>query len=145
MNMGKLAVLISGLLFGAGVTISGMVNPMKVLNFMDISGQWDATLIIVMGAGLAVTLAGYRLVFRRMAPLFEPRFKLSVKKSIDLKLLVGATLFGLGWGISGFCPGPAVASVVFGRAESITFVVAMAAGMVATLQFLNRRRAQTSS
>ena len=145
MNMGKLAVLISGLLFGAGVTISGMVNPMKVLNFMDISGQWDATLIIVMGAGLAVTLAGYRLVFRRMAPSFEPRFKLSVKKSIDLKLLVGATLFGLGWGISGFCPGPAVASVVFGRAESITFVVAMAAGMVATLQFLNRRRAQTSS
>ena len=145
MNMGKLAVLISGLLFGTGVTISGMVNPMKVLNFMDISGQWDATLIIVMGAGLAVTLAGYRLVFRRMAPLFEPRFKLPVKKSIDLKLLVGATLFGLGWGISGFCPGPAVASVVFGRAESVTFVVAMAAGMVATLQFLNRWRAQTSS
>ena len=145
MNMGKLAVLISGLLFGTGVTISGMVNPMKVLNFMDISGQWDATLIIVMGAGLAVTLAGYRLVFRRMAPLFEPRFKLPVKKSIDLKLLVGATLFGLGWGISGFCPGPAVASMVFGRAESITFVVAMAAGMVATLQFLNRWRAQTSS
>lgn len=145
MNMGKLAVLISGLLFGTGITISGMVNPMKVLNFMDISGQWDATLIIVMGAGLAVTLAGYRLVFRRMAPLFEPRFKLPVKKSIDLKLLVGATLFGLGWGISGFCPGPAVASMVFGRAESITFVVAMAAGMVATLQFLNRWRAQTSS
>ena len=145
MNMGKLAVLISGLLFGTGITISGMVNPMKVLNFMDISGQWDATLIIVMGAGLAVTLAGYRLVFRRMAPLFEPRFKLPVKKSIDLKLLVGATLFGLGWGISGFCPGPAVASMVFGRAESITFVAAMAAGMVATLQFLNRWRAQTSS
>ena len=145
MSMGKLAVLISGLLFGAGVTISGMVNPMKVLNFMDISGQWDATLIIVMGAGLAVTLAGYRLVFRRKAPLFEPSFKLPVKKSIDTRLLAGATLFGLGWGISGVCPGPAVASMVFGRAESIIFVVAMAAGMVATLQFLNRWRAQTSS
>ena len=142
--MEKLFVLISGLLFGAGVTISGMVNPMKVLNFMDIFGHWDATLILVMGAALAVTLPGYQMVFKRKAPLFDPTFKVPVKKSIDAKLLAGAALFGLGWGISGFCPGPAVASVVFGRTESLTFVIAMAAGMIVTKQIQNRRRAQVA-
>ena len=142
--MEKLFVLISGLLFGAGVTISGMVNPMKVLNFMDIFGHWDATLILVMGAALAVTLPGYQMVFKRKAPLFDPTFKVPVKKSIDAKLLAGAALFGLGWGISGFCPGPAVASVVFGRTESITFVIAMAAGMIVTKQIQNRWQAQAA-
>ena len=136
--MGKFTVLISGLLFGAGVTISGMVNPMKVLNFMDIFGQWDATLIFVMGAGLVVTFLGYQIVFRRKTPLFATSFRLPTSQDIDAKLLGGAALFGLGWGISGFCPGPAVASVVFGRTESITFVIAMAAGMIVTKQIQNR-------
>jgi uncharacterized membrane protein YedE/YeeE len=136
--MGKLTVLVSGLLFGAGVTISGMVNPMKVLNFMDIFGQWDATLIFVMGAGLAVTLLGYQIVFKRKAPLFATAFRLPTNKDIDAKLLGGGALFGLGWGLSGFCPGPAVAGVVFGRTESITFVVAMAAGMIVTKQIQSR-------
>ena len=136
--MGKLTVFISGLLFGAGVTVSGMVNPMKVLNFMDVSGPWDASLIFVMGAGLIVTLIGYQLIFKRTAPLFEPTFKLPTLQAIDVKLLVGAALFGLGWGLSGFCPGPAVASLVFGRSESVLFVAAMAAGMVATMQIQKR-------
>jgi uncharacterized membrane protein YedE/YeeE len=138
--MGKLAILLSGLLFGAGVTISGMVNPMKVLNFLDISGPWDATLIFVMGAGLVVTLLGYQIIFRRSAPFFATSFRLPASQDIDAKLLGGAALFGLGWGISGFCPGPAVASVVFGRMESITFVIAMAAGMIITKQIQNRMR-----
>jgi uncharacterized membrane protein YedE/YeeE len=138
--MGKLAILLSGLLFGAGVTISGMVNPMKVLNFLDISGPWDATLIFVMGAGLVVTLLGYQVIFRRSAPLFATSFRLPTSQDIDAKLLCGAALFGLGWGISGFCPGPAVASIVFGRMESMTFVVAMAAGMIITKQIQNRLR-----
>ena len=136
--MGKLAILLSGLLFGAGVTISGMVNPMKVLNFLDIFGPWDATLIFVMGAGLVVTLPGYQIIFRRSAPLFATSFRLPTSQDIDVKLLGGAALFGLGWGISGFCPGPAFASVVFGRMESITFVIAMAAGMILTKQIQNR-------
>lgn len=136
--MEKLAILLSGLLFGAGVTISGMVNPMKVLNFLDISGPWDATLIFVMGAGLVVTLLGYQVIFRRSAPLFATSFRLPTSQDIDAKLLGGAALFGLGWGISGFCPGPAVASVAFGRMESITFVIAMAAGMIITKQIQNR-------
>jgi uncharacterized protein len=138
--MGKLAILLSGLLFGAGVTISGMVNPMKVLNFLDIFGPWDATLIFVMSAGFAVTLIGYQIIFKRNAPLFATSFRLPTSKDIDAKLLGGAALFGLGWGISGFCPGPAIASLVFGRTESITFVIAMAAGMIVTKQIQNRMR-----
>ena len=120
-----------------------MVNPMKVLNFLDISGPWDATLIFVMGAGLVVTLLGYQIIFRRSAPLFATSFRLPTSQDIDAKLLGGAALFGLGWGISGFCPGPAVASVVFGRTESITFVIAMAAGMIVTKQI--QKRLQTSA
>ena len=133
--MERLIVLISGMLFGAGVTISGMVNPMKVLNFFDIVGTWDATLIFVMGAGLLVTLLGYQIIFKRKVPLFAPSFRLPTSQDIDTKLLSGAALFGLGWGLGGFCPGPAVASLVFGRTESITFVIAMAAGMLLTKQY----------
>jgi uncharacterized protein len=138
--MGKLAILLSGLLFGAGVTISGMVNPMKILNFLDIFGPWDATLIFVMGAGLVVTFLGYQFTFRRNAPFFATSFRLPTSQDIDVKLLGGAALFGLGWGLSGFCPGPAIASLVFGKTESITFVIAMAAAMIVTKQIQNRMR-----
>jgi uncharacterized membrane protein YedE/YeeE len=131
------------LLFSAGVTISGMVNPMKVLNFLDISGTWDPTLILVMGAALLVTLIGYQVIFKQKAPLFAPSFRLPTSQHIDAKLLGGATLFGVGWGLSGFCPGPAVASLVFGRTESITFVTAMAAGMILAKQI--QKRLQTSA
>lgn len=136
--MGKLIVFISGVLFGAGVTISGMVNPMKVLNFLDISGTWDPTLILVMGAALLVTLIGYQVIFKRNAPVFASSFRLPTSEDIDAKLLGGAALFGVGWGLSGFCPGPAIASVVFGRMESVTFVIAMAAGMLLTKQIQKR-------
>jgi len=132
--MGKFIVFISGLLFGAGVTISEMVNPTKVLNFFDFLGAWDPTLIFVMGAGLLVTLIGYQIILKREAPLFAPAFRLPALQGTDAKLLIGAALFGMGWGLSGFCPGPAVASLVFGRTESITFVVAMAAGMILAKQ-----------
>ena len=141
--MEKLIALISGVLFGAGVTISGMVNPMKILNFLDIFGAWDATLIFVMGAGLLVTLIGYQVIFRRKAPWFAPSFRLPASQDIDAKLLGGAALFGVGWGLGGFCPGPAVASLVFGRMESITFVIAMAAGMLLARQI--QKHLQTSA
>ena len=104
--MQKFFMLISGLLFGAGLTISGMVNPAKILNFLDLAGQFDATLIFVMGAGLIVTTIGYQLMFRRGKPFFETRFHLPTETGIDKKLIGGAALFGMGWGISGFCPGP---------------------------------------
>jgi uncharacterized protein len=137
--MKNLAILICGALFGAGVTVSGMVNPMRVLNFMDIFGAFDPTLLFVMGAGLLVNLIGYRLVFRRNAPLFESGFNLPATSLIDTRLIGGATLFGLGWGLSGFCPGPAVASLVFGYSESILFVIAMAIGILLGRTILNAK------
>ena len=136
--MRNFLTLVSGLLFGLGVTISGMVNPMKVLNFMDITGAFDPTLLFVMGAGLAVTVVGYRLVLRRQTPIFADRFHLPEITAIDVRLLGGAALFGIGWGLSGFCPGPAIASLVFGQMQSIAFVAAMAVGMAVTRAFTRK-------
>lgn len=130
--MNRIAVLISGLLFGAGLTISGMVNPMKILNFLDLSGNFDPTLIFVMGGGLLVTMIGYQILFRQPKPLFADQFQIPTLKQIDLRLVGGAVLFGIGWGLSGFCPGPAIASLVFGHVESFVFVAAMAIGMLLT-------------
>ena len=126
--MQKIFVLLSGLLFGAGLTISGMVNPAKILNFLDLSGRFDATLIFVMGAGLIVTTIGYQLTFKRGKPFFESKFHLPTYEIIDAKLICGAAMFGLGWGLSGFCPGPAIASLVFGYQQSFIFVAAMIVG-----------------
>jgi uncharacterized protein len=133
--MNRIAALVSGILFGAGLVISGMINPMKVVNFLDLFGTWDPTLIFVMGAGLAVTFIGYRLALARKAPLFESRFVLPSHNAVDAKLIGGAALFGLGWGLTGFCPGPAVASLVFGFWPSILFVAAMAAGIILVRRF----------
>jgi uncharacterized protein len=126
--MQKFFVLISGILFGAGLAISGMVNPVKILNFLDLFGQFDATLIFVMGAGLIVATIGYQLIFKRGKPFFGNRFHLPRETGIDAKLVGGAALFGIGWGISGFCPGPAIASLVFGYQQSFIFVAAMILG-----------------
>lgn len=136
--MRAIAVLLSGLLFGLGVTIPGMVNPMKVLNFMDLTGIFDPTLIFVMGAGLLVTLLGYRVVLGWGKPLFDDRFHMPTLTAINARLIAGAALFGIGWGLSGFCPGPAVASLVFGQMSSVIFVVAMAVGMVITRMAISR-------
>ncbi len=128
--MDKLAALLSGLLFGAGVTLSGMVNPMKVQNFLDLFGsRWDPTLVLVMGAALAVTYAGYQLVLKAPRPRFALAFILPSLQGIDERLIGGAVVFGLGWGLTGFCPGPAIASLVFGYWPSALFVAAMTAGM----------------
>lgn len=127
--MGKLAALLSGLLFGAGVTLSGMVNPMKVQNFMDIFGRWDPTLIFVMAGALAVTYVGYQMVLKAPRPRFALAFVIPSLQGIDERLIGGAVVFGLGWGLTGFCPGPAIASLVFGYWPSVLFVASMAAGM----------------
>ncbi len=126
--MQKIFILLSGLLFGAGLTISGMVNPAKILNFLDLAGQFDATLIFVMVAGLIVTTIGYQLIFKRAKPFFDSKFHLPTSEIIDAKLIGGAAMFGLGWGLSGFCPGPAIASLVFGYQQSFIFVAAMIVG-----------------
>ncbi len=129
--MQKLAAALAGSLFGAGLTISGMVNPMKVLNFLDLLGTHDFTLIFVMGGGLLTAMIGYQLLFRRGKPFFADRFDLPGTSLINAKLVGGAALFGLGWGISGICPGPAIAGLVFGYSQSFIFVAAMAVGILA--------------
>ena len=97
--------LIAGILFGLGLLVSGMANPAKVLNFLDLAGMWDPSLAFVMAGAIAVTLPGYRLVFRRSAPLLSDRFRLPTSTAIDYRLILGAAVFGIGWGRSGFCPG----------------------------------------
>lgn len=121
-------IFASGLLFGIGLAVSGMTDPARVAGFLDITGQWDMTLMFVMGGALLITLPGFHLVQKRAAPWFAGRFYLPTKKDIDWKLLAGSLIFGVGWGISGFCPGPAIASVVTGSTDIITFLLAMIFG-----------------
>lgn len=102
---------LAGMLFGLGLAISGMTDPARVLGFLDIAGAWDPTLIFVLGAAVGTTFVGYRLVFARGTPLFSTQFQLPTKQELDAKLLGGAALFGVGWGLSGYCPGPAIASI----------------------------------
>lgn len=130
--MQLVVAFISGLLFGAGLGISGMVNPAKVLNFFDIAGTWDPSLAFVMAGALLVTLVGYRLAWKRQAPLYGPKFHSPATNDIDGKLIGGSALFGLGWGLSGFCPGPAIASLTTLSIEPVVFIVAMLAGILAT-------------
>lgn len=102
---------VAGLLFGLGLAISGMTDPARVLGFLDIAGAWDPTLMFVLGGAVVTSFVGYRLVFKQNAPLFGERFQLPTKQDLDIKLLGGAALFGIGWGLSGYCPGPAIASI----------------------------------
>lgn len=129
--MQRLTALLAGLVFGAGVTVSGMVNPLKVQNFLDLIGAWDPTLLLVMGGALAVTLAGYAFVLQKPKPLFTEDFQLPSTSTIDARLICGAVIFGIGWGMTGFCPGPAIASLAFGLLPSFVFVATMALGMIA--------------
>jgi len=124
----NLAALLAGLLFGFGLAVAQMTNPLKVLAFLDVFGDWDPSLALVMGGAVTVTLVGFRLVLRQAQPLFDTRFHLPTRSDLDQRLLIGAALFGTGWGIAGFCPGPAVAALAFGSLEPVLFVIAMLAG-----------------
>jgi len=119
----------SGLVFGTGIAISGMMNPAKVLNFFDVAGAWDPSLAFVMAGAIAVTFVGYRFVLRRRAPLFADGFALPKASEIDARLIAGAALFGAGWGVTGFCPGAALPALGMGRAEVFLFAGAMLAGL----------------
>ena len=121
-----------GLVFGAGIAISGMANPAKVLNFFDLAGDWDPSLALVMASALLVSLVGYRLVFRRPAPFLAERFQLPTARNIDLPLIAGSALFGIGWGIAGFCPGGAIPALGLGEPTAFVFVAAMLTGMAMT-------------
>jgi uncharacterized membrane protein YedE/YeeE len=127
--MRLLSAFTVGLIFGVGIAISGMINPAKVLNFFDIAGTWDPSLIFVMGGALVTTFVGYRFVLRRDRPVIEERFQLPSARDIDARLVGGSAVFGVGWGIAGFCPGAAVPALGSGKAEVAGFVVALLAGL----------------
>lgn len=118
-----------GLLFGLGLVISQMVDPAKVLAFLDVAGAWDPSLAFVMFGAVAVTAIGYRLVFARQAPVLADRFQVPNRSDIDKELVIGSALFGIGWGLAGFCPGPALTALGLGRWDVLLFVLAMLAGM----------------
>ncbi len=118
-----------GLIFGVGISLSGMANPAKVLNFFDLFGAWDPSLIFVMGGALITTFVGYKMVFGRAAPVLESAFHLPSARNIDAKLVGGSALFGIGWGIAGFCPGGALPALGTGRWEVFAFVGALVVGI----------------
>lgn len=121
--------LTAGLLFGLGLVIGGMADPAKVLNFLDVAGTFDPSLAFVMGGALAVTFVGYRLVFRTRAPLLDEQFHLPAAKDVDARIIIGPILFGLGWGLSGFCPGPAITSLPLLAKGTLIFVPSMLIGI----------------
>jgi uncharacterized protein len=128
--MKYLSALLIGMMFGLGIAISGMANPAKVLNFFDVAGAWDPSLMFVMGGALVTTMIGYRLVFwRRRQPVFGDTFALPARRPVDRKLVGGAALFGIGWGIAGFCPGGAIPALGLGSYDTLTFLAAMICGM----------------
>jgi len=124
----NLAALASGVVFGLGLSLAQMTNPNKVLNFLDFSGRWDPSLLLVLGGAVVLSTLGYRLVFRRGAPLWDNGFHLPLAQSIDRSLVIGSALFGVGWGLSGYCPGPAIASIGFGNLEALWVVPSIIAG-----------------
>lgn len=130
--------LLAGTLFGLGLAVSQMVNPEKVLAFLNVSGDWDPSLALVLAAALAVSAIGYRLAVRRDAPLLADRFRLPSRTDLDAKLIGGAAIFGAGWGLAGYCPGPAISAIALGSWEPFVFIAGLALGSL--IQSLIGRR-----
>ena len=143
--MQTLSALICGIVFGAGLALSGMTNPAKVLAFLDVSGSWDATLALVMGGALVITAAAYGMTRRRPKALFAGAFALPAQQKLDTSLLGGAALFGVGWGLAGLCPGPALANLGRGEPRVALFIAPMVVGMLLHRRFHARLRAPRQS
>jgi uncharacterized membrane protein YedE/YeeE len=123
------AAFAAGALFAAGLAVGGMTRPSRVRGFLDFAGAWDPSLLFVMGGAVSVYFVLHRLVLRRSRPAFDTKFHLPTRNDLDARLLAGAAIFGVGWGLVGYCPGPAIASLFSGGASPVVFVVAMAVGM----------------
>jgi len=134
-----ISALVAGLIFGVGLVVSQMVNPEKVLGFLDLFGQWDPSLAFVMGGALVVTAIGYRLVTRSGQPLAADKFHMPTNRTIDAKLAAGSVLFGMGWGLVGLCPGPALAALSIGGLPVLVFLLSMFAGAL-VYQFTMTKR-----
>lgn len=139
-----ISALVSGMVFGLGIALSGMGNPAKVLNFFDVFGTWDPSLAFVMGGALAVAAVGYQLVFgRQSAPVFDRKFHLPTSRTIDRRLVGGSALFGVGWGIGGFCPGGAVPALGFAPWPTALFLISMGGGILLARWLQTMPRLQT--
>ncbi len=138
--MKKIAIaLVSGIIFGLGLSLSQMINPNKVIGFLDVFGNWDPSLAFVMIGALVVTFISFKFILKRHEPLFEEAFHVSKRNQIDKALLAGAALFGIGWGLSGYCPGPAVASLGLGTSESIVMVASIYTGFFSQNWLSNKK------
>ena len=133
-----LTAFFSSLLFGLGLGISGMTLPSKVLGFLDVTGNWDASLIFVMVGAILVHGVSYRLIKKRDSPVLVANFQITTRRDIDWKLILGSAIFGAGWGLGGFCPGPALVSVVTGQSSVLIFVLSMIVGIYLH-QFISSR------
>ena len=139
------SVLLTGVLFGIGLGLSGMTDPNKVLGFLDVAGHWDPSLGLVMAAALAVHVGAAQWALRARKPLWATAFSLTPYTTIDARLLAGSVIFGLGWGMAGFCPGPALVDLVAPSAGVVTFVMAMLAGMFVARASLRAQAASGSA
>jgi uncharacterized membrane protein YedE/YeeE len=135
----NLIVLIVGFLFGAGLAVSGMTQPQKVIGFLDLFGSWDPSLAFVMIGAIGVHMIAFRLIKKRTSPLLADQFRLPQVRGLDFKLLAGAALFGIGWGLGGYCPGPALTSLVSLQATPFVLVGTMAAGMLAAASIAKKK------
>ncbi|MCK5871750.1 MAG: YeeE/YedE family protein [Methylococcales bacterium] len=124
----NLIALVSGLIFGIGLAFSKMIDPNKVLNFLDVTGNWDPSLAFVMIGALLVTTSCFYFIMKRKSPVLENKFRLPTRTDINTPLIMGAMLFGIGWGLAGFCPGPAIASLGLDLLDPVIFVGAMVSG-----------------
>ncbi|MBX9756897.1 MAG: YeeE/YedE family protein [Pseudomonadaceae bacterium] len=139
--MGKLLALVAGLIFGLGLLLAGMANPAKVLGFLDLAGAWDPSLALVMAGAIGVALLPFSWAKRQSRSLLGAPMQLPGKRQLDRRLIIGSLLFGIGWGIAGICPGPAVAILLTGHWQALLFVLAMLAGM-GLFELLERRGSQ---
>jgi uncharacterized membrane protein YedE/YeeE len=130
--------LLSGVVFGLGLSMSQMINPDKVLGFLDISGSWDPSLALVMVGALTIAMPGFQWIRRQPKPLLDNEFHITAKTQLDKPLLIGAALFGIGWGMTGYCPGPAFASLALGNQEALYMVLSIYAGFSAA-SFFSRK------
>ncbi|HEY8427627.1 MAG TPA: DUF6691 family protein [Sandaracinaceae bacterium] len=135
---GNFASFAAGALFAVGLSLAGMTQPSKVIGFLDFFGRWDPSLMFVMGGAIGVHLVLSRFIVKRESPLFAARFRIPTRRDVTPKLVAGAALFGIGWGLGGFCPGPGIASIGTLGAHALTFVAAMALGILAHDRLLSR-------
>lgn len=135
---------VAGLVFGIGLLVSGMTNPAKVIGFLDVSGRWDPSLAFVMGGAIAVAAVGFKFARTRTRSLLGLPMNLPTARNIDRRLVMGSLLFGVGWGVAGICPGPALVLLGSGIPEGVVFVIAMLAGM-GLFEWLERRRCRGAS